>query len=60
MAHTNHARSGPPATGLALLVALVIGGIGAVVIIVAAFSADNTDASIDGVTATTSQLVDGS
>lgn len=59
MSETVGSGSHRPATASAWLVVLVIGGIAAVIIISAAFSGNNTDASIDGTSATTSHLVDG-
>lgn len=60
MSETARTDTARPATAAAWLVVLVVGGIAAVVVLTAAFSAHNTDASIDGRTATTSQFVDGS
>jgi hypothetical protein len=56
-ASTAHPR---PATGSAWLVVLVIGIVAGLVLITFAFSTNNTPASVDGTTATTSQFVDGS
>lgn len=49
-----------PATASAWLVVLVLAAVAATWIIGLSFSTNNTPASIDGTTATTSHLVDGS
>lgn len=48
-----------PATGSAWLVVLVLAAAAATLIIGLSFKTSNTPASIDGTTATTSQLVEG-
>ena len=49
-----------PATASAWIVVLVLAALAATLIIGLAFSADNTPASIDGTTATSSEPLEGS
>lgn len=60
MSDTAGATADRQATTAAWLVVILLVVLAAGMILTAAFSADNTPSSIDGTTATTSHLLDGS